>query len=128
MRASKKRCQWVNANKYMYNAKRVNMQKTFKNKVLELVNQIPYGKVASYGQIALYADSPRAARQVGWILNHNEDTAHERPWWRVVNNSGRISIKGSDFSAEDQRFRLEAEGVVITKDFTFDIEKYRWYK
>lgn len=106
----------------------MSVEKAFKQSVLEQVKQIPYGKVASYGQIALYAGSPRAARQVGWILNKMEESETSLPWWRVVNNSGRISIKGSAYTAIDQKLRLENEGIKIDNDFTFDIKKYRWLK
>ena len=58
-------------------------------------------------------------------MNKLDETA-DVPWWRVINNSGRISIKGSDFSARDQKERLEAEGVVVSNKLKIDIEKYRW--
>lgn len=98
----------------------------FKSLVIQVVKQIPYGKVASYGQIALYAQSPRSARQVGWILN--KYTKEEIPWWRVINNTGRISIKGSQYTPHDQMMRLQQEGIVVNEDFTIDINKYRWLK
>ncbi len=69
--------------------------------------------------------TPRAGLQVGGVLNKLDETA-DVPWWRVINNSGRISIKGSDFSARDQKERLEAEGVVVSNKLKIDIEKYRW--
>lgn len=97
----------------------------FKDRVIEIVKLIPKGKVASYGQIALYVGMPRAARQVGWILNGLEEKVAV-PWWRVVNNTGRISIKGSKYSAEDQRSLLVSEGLEISDDFSFDIEEYRY--
>ena len=97
----------------------------FKEGVIKVVNQIPEGKVVSYGQVALYIGMPRAARQVGWILNGlGENTPVS--WWRVVNNSGRISIKGSRYSALEQKKLLEEEGIKIHDDFTFEIEKYRF--
>jgi len=68
---------------------------------------------------------PRAARQVGWILN-GLDGKIPIPWWRVVNNKGYLSIKGSMYTAQDQRETLVKEGVEINDDFTFDIEKYRF--
>lgn len=97
----------------------------FKERVIKVVNLIPRGKVVSYGQVALYIGTPRAARQVGWILNRLEEKV-QIPWWRVVNNAGRISIKGSKYSAQDQKRLLEKEGLSIKKDLTFDIEKYRF--
>ena len=96
----------------------------FKQKVIDLIRQIPAGKVASYGQIALYAGLPRAAREVGGIL---KQTKEDLPWWRVVNNAGRISIEGN-WEADKglQKTLLSAEGLAIGDNFTFDIEKYRW--
>ena len=103
----------------------VYMEKSsFKYLVINVVKNIPKGKVASYGQVALYVGAPRASRQVGYILNKNSDS--NIPWWRVVNNHGRISIKGSEFSAVDQRTLLRNEGVPVSEDFLFDIEKYRY--
>jgi len=131
MTAIKNPCQWFNGitlNKYITKAYMQTNKPGFKQLVLHLVSQIPYGKVASYGQIALYAGVPRAARQVGWILNHTTDAKDSLPWWRVVNNSGRISIKGSQYTAYDQKLRLEAEGIKIAQNFTFNIENYRWHK
>jgi methylated-DNA-protein-cysteine methyltransferase-like protein len=101
----------------------------FKESVLRTVALIPSGRVMSYGQIALFVGMPRAARQVGWILN-GIDRSREAlglPWWRVVNNAGRISIKGSMHSAEEQRKLLTDEGVKVSKELTFEIEKYRFF-
>ncbi len=98
----------------------------FKNCVYRIIKRIPYGKVASYGQVALYAGAPRAARQVGWILNQSEGKI-SIPWWRVINNSGRISIKGTKFyDAKMQKKLLQSEGVLVSKNFTVNIEKYRF--
>lgn len=96
----------------------------FKSKIIQIVRDIPHGKVMSYGQVALYAGTPRGARQVGWILNQLEETTPV-PWWRVVNNQGRITIKGSRFTPQIMKQLLEQEGVIIRSDFTFEIENYR---
>lgn len=97
----------------------------FTQKVIRIVSKIPYGAVASYGQIALYCGAPRAAREVGWTLSRLEGK-EELPWWRVINNTGRISIKSNHYSATLQKKLLEAEGVFINTDFSFQIEEYRW--
>ena len=97
----------------------------FKRKVIEIVKCVPAGKVVSYGQVALYAGIPSAARQVGWTLNRLEKEI-EVPWWRVVNNQGRISIKNFKYSAHDQKKLLEKEGIQIEDNLTFHIEKYRF--
>jgi methylated-DNA-protein-cysteine methyltransferase-like protein len=96
----------------------------FSDLVIKIVKTIPKGKVASYGQIALIAGEPRAARQVGWILNQKSDG--QTPWWRVINNSGRISIKHPEISALEQKELLEKERIKVTKNFEIDIKKYRW--
>ncbi len=92
--------------------------------VYQVVRGIPLGLVMSYGQIAQELDMPRAAREVGWALSRVRD-GDIVPWWRVVNNQGRVSIKGK-YSAEEQRQLLIQEGIEILDDFTFDIEKYRY--
>jgi methylated-DNA-protein-cysteine methyltransferase-like protein len=98
----------------------------FKSRVLEVIRMVPYGKVASYGQIALFVGAPRAARQVGWILNASEGKV-DLPWWRIVNNAGRISIKGTKYNDRElMRKLLRAEGVDVKEDMTFAIEEYRF--
>jgi methylated-DNA-protein-cysteine methyltransferase-like protein len=100
--------------------------KSFKEKVIEIVNDIPSGRVVSYGQVATYAAAPRAARQVGWVLNQLEGHIWV-PWWRVVNNAGRISIKGTTFYTPLlMKELLEKEGVDVHDDLTFDMETYRF--
>lgn len=97
---------------------------SFKEKVIQIVRMIPRGKVASYGQVALYCGLPRVAREVGWTLRSMQEDV---PWWRVINNAGRVSIEGN-FHADKstQSALLRAEGVEVSEDFTLDIEKYRW--
>lgn len=102
----------------------------FKKAVIGVVKLIPWGRVVSYGQVAIYVGVPRAARQVGWILNGldgNPSTSSGWvPWWRVVNNQGRISIKGSKYTAHEQKELLLGEGVKVARDYSFEIEKYRF--
>ena len=98
----------------------------FQESVLKIVRTIPPGKVMSYGQIAALLGSPRAAREVGWTM-HNLGGEPDFPWWRVLNNKGYISIKsGYGDMATTQQKLLEAEGVEFTRDYTLDIEQYRY--
>lgn len=96
----------------------------FGEKVLALVKEIPRGKVVSYGQVAAYVGVPRGARAVGWVLRQAE--LEGVPWWRVINNAGRISIKNLFHPAEEQRERLLGEGVEVEEDFAVNMEKYRF--
>lgn len=98
----------------------------FQKAVVMIVRLVPHGKVISYGQVATYIGIPRAARQVGWILRGLEESV-EIPWWRVINNAGRISIKGNKNNTPGiQKQLLEQEGIEIDENFEFDIEKYRY--
>lgn len=97
----------------------------FKIKVIEVVKMIPHGKVVSYGQVALLVGIPRAAIQVGWVLNKYSGP-EKLPWWRVINNAGRISIKGDPYTPMDQKLKLEEEGIKVNEDFSLDINLYRW--
>lgn len=61
----------------------------FRQAVLRLIDRIPAGRVATYGQLALLAGRPRAARLVGTILRGLSVSEAERvPWYRVINAQG----------------------------------------
>jgi methylated-DNA-protein-cysteine methyltransferase related protein len=98
----------------------------FSTQVIEIIKCVPYGKVVSYGQVAALAGVPRAARQVGFALKRNESDG-DIPWWRVINNEGRITIKGNFYnSAVLQKQMLEDEGIIVSKDFVVDMQEYRF--
>jgi methylated-DNA-protein-cysteine methyltransferase related protein len=87
----------------------------FFRRVYRVVLRIPAGKVATYGQVAALAGTPRAARAVGWALRAlDHETAARVPWHRVVNAAGEISPRPG-LSPEIQRRRLRAEGVRFLK-------------
>ena len=64
----------------------------FARRVLQIVLAIPIGKVASYGQVAALAGSPKNARQVGKLLSLQLGAGDAIPWQRVINSSGGISL------------------------------------
>jgi methylated-DNA-protein-cysteine methyltransferase-like protein len=78
-------------------------------RIIAAIRKIPRGKVCTYGGVARAAGYPGRARQVVWAL-HSRPAGH-LPWHRVVGSGGRILLTGE--SAMEQRFRLEAEGVVF---------------
>ncbi|EKN66517.1 methylated-DNA-(protein)-cysteine S-methyltransferase [Neobacillus bataviensis LMG 21833] len=92
--------------------------------VIEIIQNIPEGKVMTYGQIAGLAGSPRAARQVVRIL-HSMSRKHHLPWHRVINAKGQIAIQEDD-SYNEQWMSLEAEGVQIGLNGVIDLGIYRW--
>ena len=93
---------------------------TFFEKVYTILEQIPVGRVVSYGQIARLLGYPRAARQVGWAMRRCPD---HLPWQRVIMADG--SVTGGIF-AETRRSLLAAEGVLFLPDGRVDMKKCGW--
>ncbi|KZF21231.1 DNA binding methylated-DNA--cysteine S-methyltransferase [Xylona heveae TC161] len=105
--------------------------------VYEAVQEIPRGKVTSYGHIATLLDCPERPRQVGVSLKHlpsseRSDLAfHEGnvPWQRVINAKGIISPRAS--GASRQAAALRREGVEVGRgslgEFTVDFSRYGWF-
>ncbi|MEH7505346.1 MGMT family protein [Neobacillus drentensis] len=96
----------------------------FTENVVEIIRSIPEGKVATYGQIAGLAGSPRAARQVVRAL-HSMSKKYCLPWHRVINAKGQIALR-DDESYNEQRLSLEAEGVEIGLNGVIDLDRYQW--
>lgn len=95
----------------------------FNQRVYELVKQIPPGRVATYGQIALLLGSPRAARAVGTAVARNP-YGPLLPCHRVLNRTGCLAPAGT-FGAGVQRQRLMAEGIPVVDD-RVDLHRYQW--
>jgi methylated-DNA-protein-cysteine methyltransferase-like protein len=94
------------------------------DKIYEAVKQIPKGKVASYGQIALVAaGTTRYSRVVGYALHANPDPANI-PCHRVVNRFGGLSSAFAFGGGNRQKTLLEQEGVVFSADNNVDMKKY----
>jgi methylated-DNA-protein-cysteine methyltransferase related protein len=90
--------------------------------IYKIVSHIPFGKVATYGQIADQAGVPGHARQVGYALHSLPDDS-KIPWHRVINQKGQISLVSAQLL---QRRLLESEGVVFDSQGTIDLHKYQW--
>lgn len=92
--------------------------------IYEVVKQIPYGKVATYGQIAGLAGNRRLSRVVGYALHVNPDPDNI-PCYRVVNRYGEVS-KAFAFGGENRQIKLlEDEGVCFV-DGKVDMERFQW--
>ena len=90
---------------------------------------IPYGKAATYGQIALLCGRPKNARQVGYALNRNR-LGDDIPAHRVVNARGILSGAAAFETADMQKMLLENEGVKVrfTPDgWQVDLKKDGWH-
>jgi methylated-DNA-protein-cysteine methyltransferase-like protein len=91
-------------------------------RLLAVVDSIPRGRVASYGQVAREAGLPRHARLVGRVLSQLPGRSL-LAWHRVVNSSGRISPRPG---AALQRRRLAREGVKFSSSGRIDFARFRW--
>ena len=101
------------------------MPQDFFQRVWTIVRLIPYGKVATYGQIAFLLGDPRGARTVGWAL-HSNPYAKVVPCHRVVNKRGELSGGFAFGGPEKQRFLLEEEGVRFLPDGRVDLARHLW--
>jgi len=96
-----------------------------RERIYRVVNRIPRGRVATYGQVATLAGARGHARQVGYALHDLPDDA-DVPWHRVINASGGISARSASGFGAEQRLRLEAEGVEFNDRDRVDLSRYRW--
>lgn len=96
------------------------------DKIYEVVRQIPYGRVATYGQVAELANLFGKARLVGYALYRVAPDA-DIPWHRVINAKGEVSESpcryGSDYL---QRSLLEQEGIVFNGQNKVALKDYLW--
>lgn len=99
-------------------------RETFYHAVWDLVRRVPVGCVVTYGQLATWLGSPRAARAVGYAMFNVQNA--DVPWHRVVNAKGEISIGGHLHRPGRQRELLEAEGVAFDAKGRIDLNQYRW--
>jgi len=107
--------------------------------VYQAVQEIPRGRVTSYGHIATLVGYPERPRQVGVCLKHlpsassqpnaryNSDTV---PWQRVINSKGVISPRGTNGAAHHET-ALVQEGVQVERgnlgERTVDFKVYGWF-
>lgn len=92
------------------------------------MQHIPYGKVATYGQIADLAGLPGRARLVGKALQQvpkNGVNGETVPWYRVINSQGKISLPLGSKGFIEQRQLLLAEGVMV-KGAKIQLKTYKW--
>ena len=92
--------------------------------IYDVVRRIPYGRVATYGQIAMLAGNPRWSRVVGYALHVNPDP-EGIPCYRVVNRLGEPSPAFAFGGINQQILLLKNEGVEFT-DGRIDLNKYLW--
>ena len=106
---------------------------TFRTHVYLIVQQVPPGRVTTYGQVAAMipppagVEPPRYARiRARWVGRAMHNAPNETPWHRVINSQGRISLPAGSRSAAIQRIRLEAENITFDRNGAVDFNRFGW--
>ena len=89
-----------------------------------VVEAIPEGNVASYGQVAKLAGLNGGARRVGGALAKAPDRG-SLPWHRILKTDGKIALPVGSTGRKEQIRRLEEEGVLVEKE-RVDMKKFQW--
>ena len=97
----------------------------FFEKIYQVAELIPYGRVTSYGAIAKYLGAAKSARMVGWAMNasHNNPAI---PAHRVVNRKGLLTGKHHFDGTNLMQQLLESEGVKVLDYQIQDFQNLFW--
>lgn len=94
----------------------------FRIKIERLMAQVPYGQVATYGDLAGLAGHANASRIVGGIAHYG---SADLPWHRLVNRFGGLA-SGFHGGREVQQQLLEQEGITCTNMIVDNFKDLRW--
>jgi|TARA_B100001245_G_scaffold8671_1_gene5952 methylated-DNA-protein-cysteine methyltransferase related protein len=100
----------------------MDVNKSFRLRVEELMAQVPGGRVTTYGDLAGLAGQASASRIVGGIAHYGNP---DLPWHRLVNRFGGLA-NGFPGGREAQAQLLAQEGVACTNYIIDDFEECRW--
>ncbi len=95
----------------------------FLSQIFIVIQQIPSGKVSTYGEIATMAGYPGYARHVGKALSRLPKDS-TLPWFRVINSAGKISLQENSFIK--QKRKLEEDGIEVSSSGKVNLKRYRW--
>ncbi|HEX8250258.1 MAG TPA: MGMT family protein [Pyrinomonadaceae bacterium] len=93
-------------------------------RIFELVEQIPFGQVMTYGQIAELLGGQFSAKVVCLALH--AAGGEKIPWQRVITSQGSCATSKIFLPYNAQQKLLEAEGVLFDEKLRCDLKKYQW--
>jgi len=98
-------------------------------RIYAIVQEIPFGKVMTYGQIAemlteFHLAAP--AVQVGRAMAAGERSAPDIPWWRVIGKEGRYGVLRVRHGATTQRALLAREGIHPDEEGRYDLARHQY--
>lgn len=97
----------------------------FFSRVYEVVKQIPYGKITTYGAIAKKIGAPKSARMVGYALNASS-MQDDVPAHRVVNRKGLLTGKHHFQGTNLMQQLLESEGIKVKDNTVQNFKEHFW--
>jgi methylated-DNA-protein-cysteine methyltransferase-like protein len=97
--------------------------KSYRERVFEIVRRIPAGRVMTYGQIADILGEGYTPRTVGYVMNASDEGV---PWQRVINAQGGCSTGHIVLPPDKQQRMLESEAVKFNEKGRCDLKVYRW--
>lgn len=100
----------------------MSMDISFKEKVYQLMAQVPEGRVVTYGDLAGLSGHATASRIIGGIAHYGPS---ELPWHRLVNRFGGLA-SGFHGGRDAQRQLLEREGLSCTDFIVDNFKEHRW--
>lgn len=93
-------------------------------RIYAVARRIPPGRVATYGQIAAIVGDC-TPRMVGYAMAAVPPGSGV-PWHRVINAQGKISLRADGGGSEEQRARLEAEGIIFDGEGRVNLRRVQW--
>ena len=101
-------------------------EESFFDRVYQVVKEIPFGRVTSYGTIAKFLGTKGSSRMVGWAMNASHSARENIPAHRVVNRNGMLTGKNHFGGPDVMKQLLESEGIAVENDKIIDFEKHFW--
>ena len=105
---------------------------SYNNLVWDTVRKIPFGQVATYGQIAGLIQPPDDVKEqtyrafgARWVGSAMAACPADVPWHRVINAQGKVSLRSSSGAAA-QRQLLESEGILFNERGRINLKQYQW--
>jgi methylated-DNA-protein-cysteine methyltransferase-like protein len=98
-------------------------QRRIREKIYQVVTEVPRSKVATYGQISDIVDC--SPREVGYAMAALPP-ASALPWHRIINRHGRISARRDGQPDAEQRRQLQKEGIIFDARGVIDLSIYGW--
>jgi methylated-DNA-protein-cysteine methyltransferase related protein len=102
------------------------LEQSFFEKVYEVVRQVPWGRVTTYGAIAGYLGARGASRMVGWAMNQSHSQPLYVPAHRVVNRNGMLTGKHHFGGPNTMKQLLESENIAVENDRVVRFRELFW--